>query len=601
MNWHEALSGHGFRTWLLNIASGSTIPQGQPLDPFITSMRVLKNVSYWLIDIEENQSLSSTGRGADQAIIDLTSAHLVERQDSGVYLTDLGKNVLEEWTYADLDNNEDDDEIPRCYILVKHAFSLHIEKYLEMVKFWKEIREIYPITDLLNSPEALYLLSYLNQAIDGYNPWHVIQVVCNGDVQEELIDWGELISQMPDTDESISGAIENLTRRVNDYATRATGRLNFCRAMELFLMEQNEAHLTIDRWDIPERTRDRCHYIIPGLLFANIGNQKTREVFELLYERSNVILYGPPGTGKTYHALEISSLWEQRNGPRTVFRVTFHPTYSYEDFVEGFKPIKDQPGEFELQDGILKKACNRCNELIAETPDRTPPQVLLLIDEINRGDVSRVFGELITYIEADKRNEPFSLAQSPDNEYFIPENLNILGTMNTADKSISLLDIALRRRFAFYEMPPDNSFFDSSDIFLGAVEGIELSTLLEELNNRLEDEGIEPDRALGHALLAISTDTPNPIGDLKKKIMYDIYPLISEYCYNDRGRVKRILGNLVSQDGRLAINNTAEADFLDSVSSIINRTSPPLIDETLIANEISSDDLSETDTESDGE
>jgi hypothetical protein len=296
---------------------------------------------------------------------------------------------------------------------------------------------------------------------------------------------------------------------------------------------------------------------------AQIGDTPAARVERLLQQRHNVILYGPPGTGKTVTALTVARAWQIANGDGSVTKVTFHPSYGYEDFVHGYRPLPDRPGEFRITDGSLLIACAAAEKLAAESP---PRKALLFIDEINRGDVARIFGELITYIEPDKREIGFVLAQRPGAEYQIPKNLYFLGTMNTADKSISLLDVALRRRFAFVEFPPDSTAYRHIPGWRDEVSGVILSDLLEGLNERLRREGIDEDRAIGHALLGIPRDATDPVGALRARFQYDIQPLILEYCYMDRSRVQRVLGGIVNARG--GFRDVSDLDFVAAVRAL---------------------------------
>jgi 5-methylcytosine-specific restriction protein B len=190
----------------------------------------------------------------------------------------------------------------------------------------------------------------------------------------------------------------------------------------------------------------------------------------------------------------------------------------------------------------------------------------MLIDEVNRADTSRVFGELITYIEPDKRDRPFRLAQDPTNEYAVPTNLFFLGTMNTADRSVSLLDVALRRRFAFIEYAPSPSAFDDPS-WLKEIDGVSLPDLMTTINSRLAAIGVEPDRAIGHAILHISSSDSNPIGSLRDRLQYDVYPLIVDYCFTDRKKVHEILQPLVRADGTLG--EISDVDFIQALKHIV--------------------------------
>lgn len=305
-------------------------------------------------------------------------------------------------------------------------------------------------------------------------------------------------------------------------------------------------------------------------------------VLDLLANRRNVVLYGPPGTGKTHHALRVAVSWEGTFGEDSVFRVTFHPSYSYEDFIQGYRPREDDPAKFERQAGILLEAVGRAENLLKESPVR---DVLLLIDEINRADVARVFGELITYIEPDKRGVSVRLAQDPKHTIEIPPNLAILGTMNTADKSVSLLDIALRRRFAFVEFRPDPGAFDTVLQWRFEVGGLRIGDLMMELNRRLAAAGISDDRALGQALLAVDEGVSDPVTALSDRLELDVFPLIEEYCYFDRRRLKEILGPLVTDSGRW--DPPPSTELIGALRQMVDPT------EGVVAAESSTDDASE--------
>lgn len=299
------------------------------------------------------------------------------------------------------------------------------------------------------------------------------------------------------------------------------------------------------------------------------NGESVDDILDLLRRRKNVVFYGPPGTGKTRHAFAIRDQWTAEHGEGSVFKTTFHPSYGYEDFVQGFRPDEDDPGKFHLQPGVLLEACESAKDT----------DTLLIIDEINRGDVARIFGELITYIERDKRGDEntFVLAQEPGKERFIPESLYVLGTMNTADKSVSLLDVALRRRFAFVEFRPDASVF-STDGFVAQVGSVDLGQLLTNLNARLLNEGIETDRSIGHALLLISDDSLDPAAELRERIRFDIAPLVMEYSYLDRARIGRVLGGLVDDHGHfnLALSTDEVLNRLQVIASATATTAPSL-------------------------
>jgi len=275
----------------------------------------------------------------------------------------------------------------------------------------------------------------------------------------------------------------------------------------------------------------------------------------VLERKRQVILYGPPGTGKTfwaeYSACELAAYSifgipfdqltaEQRFcilGENDVSRGTvriccFHPAYGYEDFLEGFRPeSKNGQMHFTQRDGIFKRLC-------LDAKARPGEKFYLIIDEINRGDIPRIFGELLTILEKNKRGKPILLPLTGE-LFSVPENVYIIGTMNTADRSIALLDTALRRRFGFIELMPDSKVLGNA-----VVEGIPLGAWLDALNSRICEHVGRDARNLqiGHSYLL---DRGSPIADfpnLSRAVQEDILPLLEEYCYEDYGKLEKILG-----------------------------------------------------------
>lgn len=224
--------------------------------------------------------------------------------------------------------------------------------------------------------------------------------------------------------------------------------------------------------------------------------------------------------------------------------VTFHQSFFYEEFMEGIKPRTDDDGNitYPVVDGIFKEFCKKAEA----DPDR---KYLFIIDEINRANIAKVFGELITIIEDDKRGTEVKLPYSQE-LFSVPKNLYIIGTMNTADRSIALLDIALRRRFAFVEVLPDPDL-------LQTVDGIDLPRLLKTLNQKITNT-LGRDYQIGHSyFLGLAN-----LEALEFAWYYRVIPLLQEYYYSDGENLKSILGDFIIFE-----NNDSEGSRYRSISA----------------------------------
>lgn len=250
-----------------------------------------------------------------------------------------------------------------------------------------------------------------------------------------------------------------------------------------------------------------------------------QECIDLLRDRPQLIFYGPPGTGKTYIAQHIAA----HLGGDNVRLVQFHPAYSYEDFFEGYRPLEE--GGFKLKPGPLRKVVDAAR-------DNPSTPYFLVIDEINRGNLAKIFGELYFLLEYRSQNVDLLYATDDDIGFTLPENVFIIGTMNTADRSIALVDAAMRRRFAFVPLHPSET--PTSDVlrrWLAATgRGGEVADLLDELNARIDDD----DFKIGPSYFM--RDAVHLDGGLERTWRTAILPLLEEHHYGDGVEVRQRYG-----------------------------------------------------------
>ena len=270
-----------------------------------------------------------------------------------------------------------------------------------------------------------------------------------------------------------------------------------------------------------------------------MSSSELKRLKALLRNKKNIILQGAPGGGKTFTAERLAYTLMGVVDKQRIEMVQFHQNYSYEDFILGYKPNAD--GGFELKHGVFYKFCKKA----LNTPDK---DFFFIIDEINRGNLSKIFGELLMLIENSYRGKEIKLAYT-DEQFTVPNNLYIIGMMNTADRSLAMIDYALRRRFSFFEMKPGFKTVGfknylaklSNEKLDGIIDGIQ--TLNEAIS---KDDSLGNGFCIGHSYFCNQSEFS--LEWLENVIEYDIEPMLKEYWFDDTQKYEshiNVLRNLL--------------------------------------------------------
>lgn len=471
------------------------------------------------------------------------SPPLIGDEDDGGAMADADVATVRYWTYAPGNNASNWDEFYEKGIMaIRWQEVGNMATYADKSQVHVKLQEIYgEQRSYKNIATALWEFSKIMK------PGDVI-FVKNG--KSQLVGRGVVVSDYfwdenrPDAFKHIrrvrwthKGLWNAPSQMATKTLTDITPYTDFWRSIQAMFEDTS----TDDEDDdvVPPVTIQRTAYTKADFLSqVYLSEEDYDRMTAILESKKNLILQGAPGVGKTFAAKRLAYSMMGVKDPDRVMLIQFHQSYSYEDFMEGYRPTEQ--GGFTLKRGVFYEFCKRA------AADDEKQKYFFIIDEINRGNLSKIFGELFMLLEADKREYELQLLYSNE-KFSIPKNLYLIGMMNTADRSLALLDYALRRRFAFIELMPafDSDGFRTYQQELDSDQFDRLIDCVKRLNQDIAaDESLGSGFCIGHSYFCNITSGTLSDRTLSNLVEFELIPLIREYWFDEPAKVAEWSRNL---------------------------------------------------------